>query len=45
MEGRYYYGLGDIYNNSKKDVFSRSNHGTIIVKFTYLFDINKNKNK
>ena len=45
LEGRYYYGLGDIYNNSKKDVFSRSNHGTIIVKFTYLFDINKNKNK
>lgn len=41
IDGRYYYGLSDIFNNSKKDVFSRSNHGSIIVKFTYLFDIIK----
>ena len=39
IEGRYYYGLSDIYKNSKKDVFSRSNHGTIIAKISYLIDI------
>lgn len=39
IEGRYYYGLSDIYRNSKKDVFSRSNHGTIIAKISYLIDI------
>lgn len=41
IDGRYYYGLADIYGNSKKDVFSRSNNGTIIVKFTYLIDLKK----
>ena len=41
LEGRYYYGLSDIFNNSKKDVFGRSNNGTIVAKITYLFDIRK----
>ena len=41
IDGRYYYGLSDIFNNGKKDVFSRSNNGTIIAKFTYLIDIRK----
>lgn len=41
LEGRYYYGLSDVFGNSKKDVFSRSNHGAIVAKMTYLFDINK----
>lgn len=41
VDGRYYYGLSDIYGNSKKDVFSRSNNGTITVKLTYLFDLKK----
>lgn len=41
LEGRYYYGLSDIYKNSKKDTFSRSNNGIIIVKVTYLIDIKK----
>lgn len=41
VEGRYYYGLSDIYKNSKKDVFSRSNNGTIYAKVTYLFDVRK----
>lgn len=41
LEGRYYYGLSDIYRNSKKDTFSRSNNGTIIAKVTYLIDIRK----
>ncbi len=41
LDGRYYYGLSDIYGNSKKDVFGRSNHGTIAVRFTYLIDLKK----
>ena len=43
VEGRYYYGLSDIYKNSKKDVFSRSNNGVIYAKLTYLFDVKKRK--
>lgn len=41
VEGRYYYGLSDIYGNSKKDDFSRSGNSTIGGKVTYLFDIVK----
>ena len=44
IEGRYYYGLGNIYGDSKKDYFGKSNFGNIIVKLTYLFDIIKTKN-
>lgn len=41
IEGRYYYGLSDIFNNSKKDTFGRSNNNTIVAKFTYLVDLKK----
>ena len=41
LEGRYYYGLGDIYKNGKKDVFGRSNHGAITILLSYFFDIKK----
>ena len=41
LEGRYYYGLGDIYGNSKRDYFGKSNLGNIVIKATYLFDITK----
>lgn len=44
VEGRYYYGLGNLFGNSKRDYFGRSNFGTILVKFTYLFDIIRTKN-
>lgn len=44
LEGRYYYGLGDIYGNSKKDYFGRSNLNNIVIKLTYLFDISKTNN-
>ena len=44
LEGRYYYGLGNIYGSSKRDYFARSNFGDIIIKFTYLFDIVRTKN-
>jgi hypothetical protein len=41
VEGRYYFGLADFYNNTKKDYFGRSAHSTIQAKITYLFDILK----
>ena len=43
VEGRYYYGLGDIYGNSKSDYFGRSNLGQIVIKATYLFDLIRTK--
>ena len=43
LEGRYYYGLGNIYGDSKRDYFARSNHSNIVIKLTYLFDIVKTK--
>jgi len=44
IEGRYYYGLGDIFGNSKRDYFGRSNNTSIVVKLSYLFDIFKTNN-
>ena len=41
LEGRYYFGLADFYNSTKKDYFSRSANSTITAKITYLFDIKK----
>lgn len=43
LEGRYYYGLADIFGNTKKDYFSRSGNSSITVKVSYLFDIIKTK--
>ncbi len=39
LEGRYYYGLGNIYGDSKRDYFGSSNFGTITVKLAWLVDI------
>ncbi len=44
LEGRYYYGLGDIFDNSKRDYFGRSNLGNIVIKLTYLMDVFKTNN-
>ena len=44
IEGRYYYGLGNIYGNSKQDYFGKSNQQAIVIKMSYLFDIFKTKN-
>lgn len=41
LEGRYYYALSDFYHSTKKDYFSRSAHGAIVAKLTYLFDLVK----
>ena len=44
LEGRYYYGLGNLYGNSKRDYFAISNMQSIIIKLSYLFDITRTKN-
>lgn len=44
IEGRYYFGLGNIYGDSKRDYFARSNYGNIVIKLTYLFDLIRTKN-
>ena len=41
LEGRYYYGLGSIFGESKRDYFGRSNFGNIVVKMAYLFDLTR----
>jgi len=41
LEGRYYFGLADFYNSTKTDVFEKSAHTTVSVRFSYLFDITK----
>lgn len=38
---RYYYGLSDIFNNAKKDPFSRSANNTISCKVSYLIGVKK----
>ena len=43
LEGRYYYGLGDIYGNSKRDFFGRSNLNNIVVKLTWLMDVKRSE--
>lgn len=39
LSGRYYYGLGNLFYDSKRDYFSRSNHQTITIRAAYLFDL------
>ena len=39
VEGRYYFGLSDIWGNSKKDPFGRSANGAIYIKGAYLWDL------
>lgn len=41
VEGRYYFGLSDVFNSTKKDYFSRSAHSTILARVSYLFDLTK----
>ena len=39
LDGRYYYGLSDIFNNTKADYFAASSNQVINVKLTYLFKL------
>lgn len=41
LEGRYYFGLSDFLNTTKKDYYSRAAHSTIMGRVTFLFDISK----
>lgn len=43
LEARYYYGLGNIYGDTKRDYFAKSNLGSIVLKLAWLFDITKTK--
>ena len=41
VEGRYFFGLSDMFGNSKADPFGRSANTTITAKVSYLVDITK----
>lgn len=41
IEGRYYMALSNLYGNSKTDPFPKSNNSTILLKTTYLIDVDK----
>ncbi len=41
LDARYYYGLANIYGNTKRDYFATSNLTNIVLKVSYLFDISK----
>lgn len=41
LEARYYMALSNLYGNSKTDPFPKSNNSTILLKTTYLFDVDK----
>ncbi len=43
LEGRYYYGFGNLFHSTKKDPFGNSNNSVITVKFGYLIDILRTK--
>lgn len=45
LSARYYYGLGNIYSDTKRDYFAKSNHSQISFRLAYLFDITKTKTK
>ena len=37
LEGRYYFGLGNIFPSSKKDIFDASRHSSIMVTLGYYY--------
>lgn len=41
LEGRYYFGLSDIYNNSKRDYFARSANSSISLRAVYIFSLSR----
>ena len=43
LEARYYYGLGNIYGDTKRDYFAKSNLGSIVFKLAWLFDLKRTK--
>ncbi len=43
LEARYYLGLGNLYKDSKRDYFAKSNLTNIVIKITYLFDLSRTR--
>jgi hypothetical protein len=39
LDGRYYFGLSDVFNNKRSDYFQSSANQVIGVKLTYLFEV------
>lgn len=39
LEGRYYYGLGNLFSSSKKDTFSASRGTSILITLGYMFRV------
>ena len=39
LEGRYYFGLADIFNNKSADYFSVSSNQSILVSLSYMYNI------
>ena len=39
VEGRYTFGFGDVYSNSKKDIYQRSNNQNVAVTVAFLLPI------
>lgn len=45
VEARYYFGLGDIFNNRSSDYFSVSSNQGILLSLSYMVNIKKKKQK
>ncbi len=45
VEARYYFGLGDIFNNRSSDYFSVSSNQSILLSLSYMVNIKKQKNR
>lgn len=43
VEGRYYFGLSDIFNNKSADYFSVSSNQSILVSLSYMYNIKGRK--
>jgi hypothetical protein len=41
LESRYYYGLGDVFNNHKKDYYAKSSNQDIYITLSYLLPLKK----
>lgn len=41
LEGRFYYALGDLFGNKKKDAFFKSSQQVLTAKITYLFNLKR----
>lgn len=45
LEGRYYFGLADIFNNKSADYFSVSSNQSILASISYMYNIKMDRKK